>query len=152
MDFLQSLCLYWEQITFERCMLNNRFSVTTLNTVIFAILFSLQNRSLEYFSLYFHFQVKPADFSCTFSFQKSVPGNDLISPPNQKRLDYNYKALKTGNVVNSDTVLTMLVQMTLWNFLKRGQSPLVYTAFWPLTSKRVAWETASFNGEVMTRP
>lgn len=104
---------------------------------------SLQNRSLLYFILYFHFQAKPADFPCTFSFWKLFPGNDLISPPNQKRLDYNYKAVKTGNVVNSDTVLTMLVQMTLWNFLKCGQSPLVYMAFWPLISRRAAWQTAS---------
>lgn len=94
-------------------MLNKCFSVTTLNTVIFVILFSLQNRSLLNLTLYFHFQAKPDDFSCTFSFRKLVPVNDLISPPNQKILDYNYKALKTGNVVNSDTVLAMLVQMTL---------------------------------------
>jgi len=49
-------------------MLNNCFSETTLYTVVFVIPFSLQNKSLLYFTLYFHFQAKPADFSCTFSF------------------------------------------------------------------------------------
>lgn len=73
--------------------------MTTLNYGVLASIFSLQNTSLFYFTLYFHFQAKPADYSRSFNFQKLVPGYDLISPPNQKRLDYNYKALKTGNVV-----------------------------------------------------
>lgn len=81
--------------------------MTALNNAAVVSIISLQIRSLFYFILYFHFQAKPADFSCTFSFQNLVPGYDLISSPNQKRLDYNYKALETGNVVNSDTVLTI---------------------------------------------
>lgn len=63
---------------------------------------------MEYLPVYFHFKIQAYSISLNiFTFRQnqltihivSIFKNDLISPPNQKKLYYNYKALKTGNVV-----------------------------------------------------
>lgn len=123
MDFLQSLCLYLEKITFGRCMLNNCFSATTLNTVIFVILFSHQNRSLLHFM--FSLSSKTSWLFMYFQFSKISPWQwfNLPSKPKEIRLQLqsteNRKCCKLWHSINyagsNDTVkFSQTWSVTTW--------------------------------------